>query len=109
MTVLKMTSKAFCIRKGQHSNRSPLHVGFDLWLCNVNVKVFCNSGICLCTSKWDSRICTGHLNTTTVVVLEVLFPYGFIYEMGPPMLEKQVKESQSCATPPLFTQAGVGA
>ena len=33
------------------------------------------------------------LNTTMVVVLEVLFPYGFIYEMGPPMLEKQVKES----------------
>ena len=33
------------------------------------------------------------LNTTTVVVLEVLFPYEFIYEMGPPMLEKQVKES----------------
>ena len=28
------------------------------------------------------------LNITTVVVLEILFPYGFIYEMGPPMLEK---------------------
>ena len=28
------------------------------------------------------------LNTTTVVVLEVLFPYGFIYEMGPPMSKK---------------------
>ena len=49
------------------------------------------------------------LNTTTVVVLEVLLPYGFIYEMGPPMSEKQVKESQSRATPPLSTQAGVGA
>ena len=33
------------------------------------------------------------LNTTTVVVLEVLFPYGFIYEMSPPMSEKKVKES----------------
>ena len=33
------------------------------------------------------------LNTTTVVVLEFLFPYGFIYEMGPPMSEKQGKES----------------
>ena len=33
------------------------------------------------------------LNTTTVVVLEVLLTYGFIYEMGPPMSEKQVKES----------------
>ena len=28
------------------------------------------------------------LNTTTVVVLEVLFLYGFIYEMSPPMFEK---------------------
>ena len=33
------------------------------------------------------------LNTTLVVVLEVLFHYGFIYEMGPPMSQKQVKES----------------
>ena len=32
------------------------------------------------------------LNTTMVVVLEVLLPYGFIYEMSPPMSEKQVKE-----------------
>ena len=30
-----------------------------------------------------------------MVVLEVLFPYGFKYEMGPPMSEKLVKESQS--------------
>ena len=42
------------------------------------------------------------LNTTTVVVLKVLFPYGFIYEMGPPMSEKQVKEFQSRVAPPLF-------
>ena len=28
------------------------------------------------------------LNTTTVVVLEVLFPYEFIYDLGPPMSEK---------------------
>ena len=39
------------------------------------------------------------LNTTMVVVLEFLFPYGYSdiwihdYEMGPPMLESQVKES----------------
>ena len=33
------------------------------------------------------------LNTTTVVVLQVLFNYGFIYEMGPSMSKKQVKES----------------
>ena len=49
------------------------------------------------------------LNTTMVVVLEVLFPYGFIYEMGPQMSENQIKEFQSHAVPPLFTQAGVGA
>ena len=49
------------------------------------------------------------LSTTTVVVLEVLFPYGFIYEMGPPMSQKQAKETQSRVMPPLLAQAGVGA
>ena len=49
------------------------------------------------------------LNTTMVVVLKVLFPYGFIYKLGPPMSEKQVKESQSHVAPPLFAQTGVGA
>ena len=49
------------------------------------------------------------LNTTTVVVLEFLFPYGFKYEMGPPMSEKRVKESKSRAAPPICAQAGVGA
>ena len=44
-----------------------------------------------------------------VVVLEVLFHNEIIYEMGPPMLEKQVKESQSCVVLPFFAQAGVGA
>ena len=43
-----------------------------------------------------------NLNTTKVVVLEVLFPYGFMYEIGPPMFEKQVKESQSPVVPPFF-------
>ena len=49
--VLKRTFVAFCIQQGQHSNRSPHYVGFDFWFWNVNVKVFCNSGICLNTSK----------------------------------------------------------
>ena len=49
------------------------------------------------------------LNTTMVVVLQVLFHYEIIYEMGPPRSGKQVKESQSHAAPPLFVQAGVGA
>ena len=30
------------------------------------------------------------LNTTTVVVLQLVFHYEIIYEMGPPKLEKQV-------------------
>ena len=44
-----------------------------------------------------------------VVVQEVLFHNEIIYEMGLPMLEKQVKESQSRPMPLLFAQAGVGA
>ena len=39
------------------------------------------------------------LNTTMVVVLQVLFHYFIIYEMGPPRLGKQVKESKSRAAP----------
>ena len=35
--------------------------------------------------------------------------YESIFEMGPPMSEKQLKESQSRVMPPLFAQAGVGA
>ena len=50
----------------------------------------------------------GHLNTTTVVVLQVVFDYEIIYEMSPPMFEKQIKESQSHVAFPLFAQAGVG-
>ena len=48
------------------------------------------------------------LNTTTVVVLKVLFYYGIIYEMGPLRSRKQVKESHSRAAPPPFAQARVG-
>ena len=40
------------------------------------------------------------LNTATVVVLQVLFHYEIIYEMSPPMLEKQVKEFQFCEASP---------
>ena len=42
------------------------------------------------------------VNTTMVVVLQVLFNYEIIYEMGLPRSGKQVKESQSRAVPPLF-------
>ena len=54
------------------------------------------------------HVYTRHLNTTMVVVLKILFHYEIIYEMDPPMFERQVKESQSCAAPPLFAGAGVG-
>ena len=50
-----------------------------------------------------------NLNTITVVVLEVVFPYGFIYEMGPQRLGKQVKESRSRVAPLFFAQTVVGA
>ena len=50
-----------------------------------------------------------NLNTIMVVVLQVVFHYEIIYEMGLSMSEKQVKESQSRAAPPLFAQTGVGA
>ena len=40
------------------------------------------------------------LNTTSMVVLQVLFHYEIIYEMGPQMSEKQVKESQCHAPKP---------
>ena len=54
------------------------------------------------------HVYTGHLNTTTVVVLQVVFRYEIIYKMGPPMSGKQVKESQFRVAPPLFAQVGVG-
>ena len=44
----------------------------------------------------------GHLDTTMVVVLQVVFHYEIIYEMGSPMSEKRVKESQSRSAAPLF-------
>ena len=49
------------------------------------------------------------LNSTTTVVLQVIFRYMDLFiEIGPPMSESQVKESQSCAAPLIFAQAGVG-
>ena len=63
---------AFRIRKGQHNNRSPPYVGFFTLFCNVIIK-FCNSATCVSTSQWDSKInVQEHLNTTTVVVLQVV-------------------------------------
>ena len=50
------------------------------------------------------------LNTTTVVVLQVIFIYMDLFiEMCPLMSESKVKESQSRAAPSIFAQAGVGA
>ena len=44
-----------------------------------------------------------NLNTTTVVVLQVILRYLDLYiEMGPLMSENQLKESQSRVAPPLL-------
>ena len=69
---------AFRIRQGQHSHRTP-DVGFDFWFLNVNVKVFGNSGICLCTSKWDSGICTWQFKHHYGGCIKILCYYGIIY------------------------------
>ena len=37
-----------------------------------------------------------------------IFLMDSVIAMGPPMSEKQVKESQSRVTPPIFTRASVG-
>ena len=73
--------------------------------CNVNVKVFIIVEFVYVRVNGTQEYVQDSLNTTTVVVLKVLFPYGFIYKLGPPMSEKQVKESESRVTPPLFPQA----
>ena len=50
------------------------------------------------------------LNTTTVVVLQVIFCYRGLYvEMGSQRSESQVKEPQYRVVPPIFTQERVGA
>ena len=55
------------------------------------------------------HVYTGHLNTTMVIVLQAVFHYEIIYEIGPPMSKKQVKESHSSVTPFLFAHTRVGA
>ena len=58
-------------------------------------------------SKWDSRIYVQEiLNTTTVVVLQVLCHYEFMIEIGPLMLENQVKKSMLCVASPHLTWLG---
>ena len=57
-------------------------------------------------------MCTGHFKHHyggSARRFIFLWIYIYIYEMGPPMSEKQVKESQSRAASPLFAQVGVGA
>ena len=39
------------------------------------------------------------LNTTMVVVLQVLFHYEIIYEMGPPISENQLKSPSPMSRP----------
>ena len=74
-----MNDRAFRIRQGQHSNRSPLNVGFDFRFYNVNVKVFVIMEFVYVQVNETQEYVQDSLNTTTMVVLEVLFPYGFVY------------------------------
>ena len=48
------------------------------------------------------------LNTTTMVVLEVLFPYGFIYEMGPLMSKRGLRSPNPVPLPLSSPKRGRG-
>ena len=74
-----MTPEAFRIRQGQHNNKSLLDVGFDFWFCNVKVFVIMEFVYVQVNGTEE------YVQDTTVVVLKVSFPYGFIYEMGTQM------------------------
>ena len=50
-----------------------------------------------------------NLNTTTVVVLQVLCHYEFMLEVGPLMTGNQFYKSQSCVASPHLTRLGEGA
>ena len=54
------------------------------------------------------HVYTRHLNTTTVVVLQIVFHYEILYEMGPPMLEKHEGVPVLCRTPSLCLGRGRG-
>ena len=81
---MKRTSEVFRICQGQHNNKSPSDVSFDIWFWNVNVKVFVIVEFIHVQVNGTREYVQDSLYTTTVVVLEVLFYYGIIYEMGPP-------------------------
>ena len=106
---MKRAFGVFRIYQCQHNNRSPLDVGFDFWFWNVNVKVFVIVKFFYVQVNRTQGCIYKTFKHHLMVVLEVLFHNEIIYEMGPPMLEKQVKEFQSRVAPTLFAQAGVGA
>ena len=54
-------------------------------------------------------ICTGHFKHHYSGSSISLCNYENMIEIGPPMSENQLKESQSRAAPPPFAQVGVGA
>ena len=83
-------------------------VGF-YFVSECKCKMLYNSGICYVQVNGTQACIYRTFKHHLVVILEVLFHNEIIYEMGPPMSEKYVKESQSRATPPLFSQLGVGA
>ena len=73
----------------------------------INVK-FCNSKICVSTSKWDSNICKDNLNITTVVLLQIYCYYEFMIKMGPLKSKNQVKKSQFRVESPHLLKRGMG-
>ena len=69
----------FRIHQGQHNNRSPPYLGFDFQFLNVNVKVFVIVEFVYVQANETRECVHNSLNTTTGVVLQVLFHYEIIY------------------------------
>ena len=90
------------MQQDQHHNRSTLDVGFLIFVLKCKCNILIIVELVYVQVNKTHEFVQDSLNTITVVVLEVLFYYEIIYEMGPPRLGKQVKESSSRASPPLF-------
>ena len=74
-------------------------MGFDFWFWNVNVKGFVIVEFVYVQINETQEYVQDSLNTTTVVVLEVLFSYGFIYEIRPPMSKSSLKSLSPVSCP----------
>ena len=96
-----MTFGVFRIRQGQHNNRSPLYVGFDFRFWNVNVKVFVIVEFVYVRVNGTQEYVHDSLNTTTVVVLQVLSNYEIIYMKWVHQCQKSRLKSLSPMSCPL--------